>query len=363
MFWHVFKNTAKYIVKNKEMLFWAFIFPLLLAGFFKMSLSGIDNEETFKLIKVAVIQSNEDELFKKVLDEQLDGEIFEVTNVDETKAKDLLNNKEVVAIINYPEVEIKENSIQASIVENVLNRYKQMSTTMQNVEYNQASIDQLVSDATRITTTEKENMNFSNTYFYTLIGMQSLYGYMFGLDIISRYEANLSTLGKRQGVAPIRKWIAVLASILVAWLLQMAVMFVTLLFITNVLNVSFGNHFWPIFLIVAVGAWVGAALGVVIATSNKKSLDIKIGLGIAISMAMSFLAGMMISNLRYLIEEKVPLLAKINPVHIITNALYSLYYYDSLTKFWGYFWNLVIVGIVMSAVAVFLIRGKQYDSL
>lgn len=363
MFLHVFKNTFKLILRQKELLFWAFVFPILLAGLFKMTLSHLDNEDQFKAIPVAYVLNETNPMINQIID-SLDGEIFDVTLINKSEKEEVL--KEVIAVIDYPTMTIKENGLEASIVENVLNEIKQTSATLSQINdptLIQEALIKLNNSTSHFVSTQNKEMNFSNTYFYTLLGMQSVYGYMFGLQIIYYFEANLSTYAKRQAVAPIKKSTAIFSSILVGWIIQMAIMAVAMLILRYGLNVGFGHQTWPILLLIAVGSWVGVALGVVIGTSNRKSIDTKVGLGITISMLMSFLAGMMVAPIRPLIERSIPILAKINPVHVITNALYSLYYYDSLSKFWGYLFNLLIIAIVLSALGIYLIRGKQYDSL
>lgn len=361
MFSHVFKNTFKLILRQKELLFWAFLFPIILAGLFKMTLANLDNEDQFEPIKVAYIEK--DEQVNMIL-ESLDGEVFDLEKITPNQVDEIL--EDVVAVIDYPKMTIKENGLEASIVESVLNQIKQTSSTLAQInDPTQIGevLTQLNSSTSHFVSTQQKEMKFSNTYFYTLLGMQSVYGYMFGLQIIYYFEANLSTHAKRQAVAPIKKSTALFSSILVGWIIQVMIMLVAMLIMRFGLGVGFGQQTWPIVLLIAVGSWVGVVLGVVIGTSNKKSIDTKVGIGISVSMLMSFLAGMMVAQIRPLIERTVPLLAKINPVHVITNALYSLYYYQSLDKFFGYLINLIFIGLALSALGLYLIRGKTYDSL
>ena len=79
-------------------------------------------------------------------------------------------------------------------------------------------------------------------------------------------------------------------------------------------------------------------------------------------MLFCFLSGMMESLVTYLIATKVPILSKINPVNLITDALYSLYYYDNLYR---YIENILYLGlftVVMIALSYIFVRRK-YDSI
>ena len=67
-----------------------------------------------------------------------------------------------------------------------------------------------------------------------------------------------------------------------------------------------------------------------IGVSNKKNEGMKMSILISVTMLLSFLSGMMVLKMKYIIAENVPILAKINPVNMVTDGLYSLYYYNTL---------------------------------
>ena len=80
-------------------------------------------------------------------------------------------------------------------------------------------------------------------------------------------------------------------------------------------------------------------------------------------MLMSFLAGMMMSEMKIIVEEKIPILNKINPVALVTDAIYALYYYEETGRFYQ---NMVYLGLVTLALilgAMYFMRGKEYESL
>ena len=86
----------------------------------------------------------------------------------------------------------------------------------------------------------------------------------------------------------------------------------------------------------------------VIGASNKADIETKLGLGIGISLLLSFLAGMMVSNIKIIIAEKAPLINKINPVALISDGIYSLYYYQSLDRYYN---NLIcLVGVTLGLI-------------
>ena len=80
-------------------------------------------------------------------------------------------------------------------------------------------------------------------------------------------------------------------------------------------------------------------------------------------MLMSFLAGMMVPEMKVIIAEELPVINKINPVSVVTDAVYSLYYYDSMARFNKDIVNLLIITVVFVVASLFFMRGKEYESL
>lgn len=91
MWLHSFKNTFRYLLRQRAMLFWALIFPIVLGVFFKLAFGNITEMDKFKTIDVAVNENlMKDENFKRFMKEMEDEEYFHVT---EAKDKDVLDEK------------------------------------------------------------------------------------------------------------------------------------------------------------------------------------------------------------------------------------------------------------------------------
>ena len=72
---------------------------------------------------------------------------------------------------------------------------------------------------------------------------------------------------------------------------------------------------------------------------------------------------MMFLDMKYIVAQRLPILSYLNPVNLLTDAFYSLYYYDTLTR---YLLNIGILGIfivIFCAGTYFIIRRRQYASL
>lgn len=364
MFLHSFKNTFKVLIRQKELIFWSLIFPVLLGFLFKLALGGIGSDGNFETIPISVDQSIlDDETYSQFLDSMVEQEMFDVISENSDQA---LKNEEVVAhIASKDQVITRGSGIEESIIESILNSYAHNEATIVRIvsENPQADISEILEVDNYIQDNTNENMNQVYTYFYTLLGMQALYGYMWGMQVMYYYEANLSTHAMRNAVAPVNKKTSMFASLLVAWIMSMLVMIVNLLIMRYVLNVEFGNRLLPVLGVVSLGALTGVSMGALIAVSNKKDVEFKIGIGISTSMLLSFLAGMMVAEIKVIIQRFAPIINKLNPVALITDSIYSLYYYDSLSRYANNMIILLAITGLIIFVTLILIRGKKYDNL
>lgn len=365
MFLHSFKNTFKYLLRQKAMVFWALVFPIILGILFKLAFGGITENNKFETIEIAVSESAlYDENFKTFLDSMEDENYFKITKTNDKEILDT-NSDIRVYIEEKDKIFTKKSGIEETIVETILNDYLQKSEMITRImkENLQTDIAKLLEVEDYIKDESRENMDPVNTFFYTLVGMTTIYGYVWGLYVIYQYEANLSVNAKRNAVAPIKKSVSLLASILASWIINFVITLIFILFLDKALGVNFGGKIGLLVLLSLVSSLAGVALGILIGVSNKKSIEFKINLGIAISMLMSFLSGMMIPSIKVIIQENVPILGKINPVSQVTDAIYSLYYYESTARFYQNIGLLILISLAFFLISLFFMRGKEYESL
>ncbi|MGL5693400.1 MAG: ABC transporter permease, partial [Peptostreptococcaceae bacterium] len=88
-----------------------------------------------------------------------------------------------------------------------------------------------------------------------------------------------------------------------------------------------------------------------------------IGVLIGSTMMMSYLAGMMYDKMKYIINSNMPILSYLNPVNLIADSFYSLYYYDTVDKLFINISILCAFSIIFSVITYFVLRGQKYASL
>ena len=372
MFSHLFINRIKILLRSKEIIFWTLLFPIALATFFNMAFSNLGESEIFEPINIAVVEENLSQEFRYLLynlSQDNDDRIFNITYVEtEEKAVEKLKNNEIIGYYISNEtidIVVSRYTFGQIIMKNVVDSYYQISSVIKTIMETNQNFDMSLLNFDRNFFVDNSNKNndFTIIYFYTLIGMVCLFAGYFGMEGAMESEANLRKRAARFSIAPIHKLKGLIASLLAGFVIAYAEMLVLLAFLMFVLGISFGDQNIYILLLTVNGIFAGLALGTLIGVSNRKSEGTKSGILSAVTMMGSFLAGMMVWNMKYIIETYAPIVNRINPVAIITDGLYSLYYFDDLARYTTNMINLVIISVIMVICSYFFIRRKKYDSI
>jgi len=376
--WHVFKNQLKITLRNKNLIFWTLIFPIILGTFFSLAFSNLYKDEIFEPIDIAVVNND---LYKaetkfSSLIESLSlknkDQVFNIKLVSESEAKELLLDNKISGyyIINENiDVVVKSSGIGQTIMKYIVDNYYQTYSIMGNLyNYNPSLlkedvINNLNENNNYFEDKSNENVDFTVVYFYTLIGMVCLYAGFFGINGVKETEANLSKRAARLSIAPTHKLKNLVGTLLSGLLVSYLELIILLFYLVVILNINFGNQIPYILLLGLVGCLSGITLGTLLGVSNKKSEGLKVGILLATSMTCSFLSGMMMWQMKYIVELYVPLLGYINPVSMITDGLYSLYYYNNLDRYLFDIFSLLLFSLIMIVISYLFIRRKKYDSI
>lgn len=384
MFLHNYLYRLKCIVRDKQTMFWTFLFPILLANLFYMAFSNLNSAENFSEIKIGIVddveyRKNTDfiqaiEAVSNLNKTTTDIKLFNIKYTSKEEASKLLEDSKIEGYIYFDngiKLSVKESGINQSIIKIFLDDFKQTSSTMTTIISKDASaiqkglLDSVSSrmDYLREASVSKHELNVIVNYFYTLIAMACLYGSFCGLKEVTALQANLSPQGMRVNMAPTHKLKLFMSSIAAATTVQLSVIFILLAYLVFVLKVSFGNQFGYIALTCIIGTITGVTFGTCVAAVVKRSEGLKIGILIGLSMTMSFLSGMMYDKMKYIVATKLPVLGYLNPSNLITDSFYSLYYYDTHTRF---FTNIIILcffAVGFSLITYLVLRRQKYASL
>ena len=207
------------------------------------------------------------------------------------------------------------------------------------------------------------NLSYTMIEFYTLIAMACLYGGIFGMVAMNQNLANMSSKGKRVAASPVSKLKLVFSSVLASYLIALIGLSLLFIYTIFVLKVDYGSNLPLIILLGITGSLAGLSMGVVVGTVFKTNENAKTGILIATTMFGCFLSGMMGVTMKYIVDKNVPILNKINPANMITDGFYSLYYYDTLDRFYFNLISLLIFSAIMVLVSYISLRRQKYDSI
>ena len=393
MFIHNLKYTIKTLFKNKVLIFWTFAFPIVLGVFFNMAFSNIEKDEMLQVFDIAVVDNDEfkaQEIYKNTLKElssdDNENKLFNIKYVSEDEANSLLDNSKIKGYIvfkdNEPQVVVKENGTYQTIIKFVITEIGQNKIIIEDlskksIESKMAkgdySIDteKIVNDILNRINDEKvnlknissSNLSYMQIEYYTLIAMACMYGGMLGLTAINNCLANMSNKGKRISVSPNKKSIIVLSALIGSYVVSLVGLTLLMVFLKLGLKVDFGSHTPLVILLSAVGNLAGISLGVLIASIFKVSEGAKTGITIAISMFLSVLSGMMGVTLKYVVDKNIPIINLINPNNLITDGFYSLYYYDTLDRYFRDIRYLLVFILICLIISFISLRREKYDSM
>lgn len=376
---HIFINHTKVILRNKPVVFWTLLFPIILATLFNFAFSNLNEAEQFESINIGIVDNQEyrEEIsFNKIIEELSDeneNQLF-IPNYyknEKEAAKALEKNKiDGYYLVNDGiNLIINNNGINQTIMKTVIDTYYQNISVINNIaDFNYDALSKDIINGLNNNKDyfqNKTNKNLDETviYFYTLIAMVCMYGAMYGMNLTTITEANLSKKGARITTAPTHKFKVLISSLASGLFIQYMFLLILFIYMVCILKIDFGTQIIPLLFLMFIGTIAGVSLGLFTGVISKKNETVKTGILLSIIMLGCFLSGMMMIDMKYIVSENVPILAKINPVSVITDALYSLYYYTNLNRYYENIIYLVLFIVVMIAISYFFLRRKKYDSI
>lgn len=382
MFWHNLKYNLTFLFKNKNLIFWTFAFPIIMATLFNLAFSDIEKNEQLNKFNIAIVDNTEyqnDEVLKKTF-QKLEKDIFDIEYTNIEKAKELLEEKEIVGYLEKKEnninININKNGIEETIFKYVVDEIMIINSVSKDLindemtSNNQINYEEIyqrvlnkINEEIKLNDTSPSNLSYTMIEYYTLIAMTCLYGGIIGMTSTNNMLANMSKKGSRVAVSPIKKSKLLLSSTIASYIVEIIGVALLFLYTIFVIGVDYGDKILPVILIALIGSLAGLTFGIAIATLIKKNETTKVGIIISITMICSFLSGMMGITMKYIVDKNFRILNLINPTSMITDGLYSLYYYPTMERYWFNIISLLIFSTVMILVSLVELRRQKYDSI
>lgn len=392
MLLHNFKYTLKILLKNRVLVFWSIIWPLILGTLFYMAFSNMTESEKLDDINLGVVENTEyndniylKETIKQLSDKKNKDHLFKTTYSTTKKLNKLLDDKKIDGYIlvhnNKTKIVVKESDINQTIIKYTIDEveeYKNLTTSLIEIKVKeliqngqipnvndiyQSVMQKVNSNEKYVSDISNKNMDFMMIEYYTLIAMACLYGALLSCTAVKNYLGNSNRNGSRVTLAPIKRITLLISGLLASFVIQIISIAVLLLYTKFILNVDYGNRINLIILLSVIGSLAGLSLGVLVGATPFKNDSTRIGITNIIVMLGCFFAGMMGVTMKYVVDSNIPLLNKINPSNMITDGFYSLYYYKDLSRYYFDIISLITISIVFLLVACYYLRRKKYDSI
>lgn len=374
---HLMKYDVKVKLHNFNMLFWPLIFPLVLATFFYFAFGKME-EADFETVPAAVVTESDDagtEAFTEFLDgiESDDAKLIRTQEMSEKKALKALEDKKIDGIFyagETPSLTVGGVGIEQSILQSLLESYLNGRQTMENIAYShpegiENAIKQMsdYQELVQQVSLGGRTTNGNAQFFYALIAMTCMYGCFIGFGSALTLQANLTALAARRCVTPTHKLKLILSEMLTSFGIHFINVIILLLYLKCVLRLQFDGQLPQMLIVSFVGCMIGVSMGIFISSASRQGEGIKIAILLGISMICSFLAGLMNSGMKDIVEKNCPIINRINPAALISDAFYCINVYDDPLRFRRSLITLVIMSVILTFGSFLLIRRERYDNI
>lgn len=378
---HLLRYRFLQTIRNFPIMFWALIFPIILGTFFYLSFgrAGLEStgESSWDEIRVAVVRegnsSENARAFEKFL-EEMDGDMLDIQDISqEAEALGALNEETISGIFyvrDTPSLTVAKNGLNESILTSVLNSYNQNADMFRKIamthpENLPAAIEAL--EDYRETTSEVSlnggDLNPNVQYFFALIAYACLSGAFLGVQSSEDGQANISALGARRSITPTHKLTLIMIDMAVLFIVHFFNILILCLYISKVLKISLGNDTGALLLVDFMGSMIGVCLGVAIGCLARISFTMKTAVCILFTLFPGFLAVLMFGNMKNIIELHCPVINRLNPAAVLSDAFYCMGIYNDMERFTRCLLILAVMSVLLLTIAFLGIRRERYDSI
>lgn len=335
--------------RDLSFTFWGLMYPIILAGFFYIAFSGMVNAE-LEPINVGIEKGNSTANILQGID---------ILNVVEVSEKDIVKKLEAKEIDGYIKNDlgliVDKSGLNQTIIKGILDQVKQSIALNEPIKSLDFEVDYLSG--------KTQQANGMLVIFYSLIAMVSTYGVFPGIESVNISQPNLSSIGARMNITPIKKSTLLISGMVVGLVINLLSNILLFIFLHFILRLDLYTNLAYSSIFIILGNLFGISLGIFIGASNKKSIGVKVMISIVITMFLSFLSGLMSPDIKVLIDKNLPLLSKLNPIAIITNSLYRINLLNNTHNLTGGILILLMYSFILIGISYFFLRGSQYDSV
>ncbi len=390
----IFLTHIKLAMREREAIFWTLIFGIILGTLFYVAFHGIYEKENLGTISVAYVSEDGADTVQGAdgssisVKEMLETLTYEdgtpmlaIRETDAESAKALLDREEAKGVIRVragadgtPEFSlvVSENGISESVLTVIVGEYQASFDYLRYLyetypdrmqDYLAKSAETKHADYVTAQNIAGKNTDPYVAYFYNLMAMVCMFCSIQSLSAMCKNQANIHEIGKRTGLAPVGKLLYELSALAAVYVVQLAASLLVLFYLQFVLKVEFGGAIFGLMLMTALGTLLGVSLGYMIAHIGTKGYQSKESILTAITLLGGFFAGLFYHSMKVIVEENNPILNRINPSAVITDAFYSLNVFGFGDRVLRSVITILVLSAAFLVIGSVLGRRQSYASL
>lgn len=368
------------MLRDYSSMFWSLLWPLILGTMFFIAFGNMGNDaagdgnwEKIPVAYIAKDTSTGAATFESFL-EGMDNDLLLLKEYkNEKEALKALDNEKILGIFygeETPTLTVSKTGVNESILSSVIETYNQNAYLVRDVASRDQSAIPAMMESLQHYETFTKNVSLGGAsldpmlqYFFALIAYACLSGAFLGVQASFDSQANLSPLGARRSVTPTHKLSLVMIDFFVLFAIQFVSLLILTFYLTQVLKISLGNNLPGLLGVELMGSIIGVSIGIAIGTLSKASLGAKMGITVAFTLVPSFFAGLMFGNMKVIIENSVPILNRINPAAVLSDAFYCLGVFQDQARYTRSIIILAVMSTLCLLVAFLGLRRGRYDSI
>ena len=381
----LFKYQVIRLFRDKMVLIWAFIFPVILSLLFMAMFSGLANSYAVHAINFGVVTESAynkapglSTLIDKISDAQGEDYLIDTTSFSSAQeAEEAVSEGSIAGYLNVddnnPVIHVTPSLSETEqtavpIIKAVMTSYiqtrDQAESLAENGKLNAQALAQL---QTSHISTEREQITQAPSdpqvrYYFSLLAFACGMGVMVSLAATQDALPDASKLGARRAMAGIPRWRVLASMFMGSWLCTLVCLLFAFYFIRIVVGINFGEHVELCHIAIAAASFMSCAAGMALGTFKRMASGIVSGVVCLLSL-FTGLYGSAAMSFASTFEQNHPLLASLNPLWQTAHCFYDLLYYDTLDPFFQNCAALLIMAAVFFTVALVRMRRMSYARL
>ncbi len=381
MFLRIFIYKLKELSRKYWLVGWNFAFPLVLATAFALGFGNFikDAPENLKTIETGYVKEAKesagfDTVLEEISKESNDGAA--IIALSEYSEKD-----DAIQAMNEGRIEgffletedgietiVPTNGFSATILNEIVRQYNNYANVVTKIaEDHPEKIKDAMEALSENPAIATEHSFGSDTsqylqYFFALLAMASLFSSWISTHTLEGICANMSEQGKRVECAPTPKFTSIAAGVLAGFLLQLVSNIILALYIQYILKIDLGLPIFSLVLLCSVGSAAGISFGTLMGSILKDEKLLMV-IPLVFSMICSFFSGLMWGNIKQIIQYHCPIVNRINPAALLTDAMYVRSTYGATDV---YRQDIAIMCVMVAGCLILssmFLRRRRYVSL